>query len=268
MKFGKLLQSTVEEMPEMSEVFLRYRDLKKQLKRMPHTDSSSNLTGASLLPSEGNAQQLQERLSSSCPAELATPWEPTASEACSAQGSAHSDEQSFIDTLSEDLTNLNEFFMNKEEDIVIRLQTLEDRSNSVCTPEEQQQLKLAFVKLHGEMVLLLHWSLLNFAAVVKILKKHDKQTGVLLRGPVLSSVLKQPFYSTESITQLVKIAEAKVEQLGGEGLSDPHALRRSQANRSQEAGLVRRTQAALEMTDLKYKKTDLRKFLVCAAFSN
>lgn len=40
--------------------------------------------------------------------------------------------------------------MNKEEDIVIRLQTLEDRSNSVCTPEEQQQLKLAFVKLHGE----------------------------------------------------------------------------------------------------------------------
>ena len=39
----------VEEMPEMSEVFLRYRDLKKQLKRMPHTDSSSNLTGGEIL---------------------------------------------------------------------------------------------------------------------------------------------------------------------------------------------------------------------------
>lgn len=26
----------------------------------------------------------------------------------------------------------------------------------------------------GEMVLLLHWSLLNYAAVVKILKKHGK----------------------------------------------------------------------------------------------
>lgn len=66
MKFGKLLQSTghpyltgrisskllrrglltgspsaVEEMPEMSEVFLRYRELKKQLKRMPHVESGN-----------------------------------------------------------------------------------------------------------------------------------------------------------------------------------------------------------------------------------
>lgn len=35
--------SAVDEMPEMSEVFLRYRELKKQLKRMPHVGSSSTL---------------------------------------------------------------------------------------------------------------------------------------------------------------------------------------------------------------------------------
>lgn len=103
----------------------------------------------------------------------------------------------------QDLNKLNEFFMNREEDIVIRLQDLEDRSSSISTPEEQQHLKSAFVKLHGEyvssgiawllaaflganaavactgeMVLLLHWSLLNFAAVVKILKKHGGLIGV------------------------------------------------------------------------------------------
>jgi SPX domain protein involved in polyphosphate accumulation len=41
------------------------------------------------------------------------------------------------------------------------------------------------------MVLLLHWSLLNYAAVVKILKKHDKRTGCLLRAPYLANVLRQ-----------------------------------------------------------------------------
>ena len=46
------------------------------------------------------------------------------------------------------------------------------------------------------MVLLLHWSLLNYAAVVKILKKHDKRTGLLLRAPYLANVLQQPFSST------------------------------------------------------------------------
>lgn len=50
----------------------------------------------------------------------------------------------------QDLNNLNDFYLNKEEDIVIRLQNLDDRSNSISTPEEQQQLKSAFVKLHGE----------------------------------------------------------------------------------------------------------------------
>ncbi|KAK9844739.1 hypothetical protein WJX74_006199 [Apatococcus lobatus] len=237
MKFGKLLQSTVDEMPEMSEVFLRYRELKKQLKRMPHAESGSR-TG-----DEDLQHHFQERLSSSCPAELATPW---GSDRHAAKGLDPRDEQSFIDTLSEDLHKLNDFFMNKEEDIVIRLQDLEDRSNSISTPEEQQHLKSAFVKLHGEMVLLLHWSLLNFAAVVKILKKHDKQTGIVLRGPVLSSVLQQPFYSTDSITKLVKIAEAKVKQLSGEGEPDAGA-QLLQSDRSQEFGLIRRTQAALEM---------------------
>lgn len=44
-------------------------------------------------------------------------------------------------------------------------------------------------------MLLLHWSLLNLAAVAKILKKHDKLSAlhgaVLLKAPVLANVLQQ-----------------------------------------------------------------------------
>lgn len=67
----------------------------------------------------------------------------------------------------------------------------------------------------GEIVLLLHWGLLNYAAVTKILKKHDKQTGVPLRAPYLEAVLKQPFYSTDLLGQLAKRVASIVEQLVG-----------------------------------------------------
>lgn len=62
-------------------------------------------------------------------------------------------------------------------------------------------------------MLLLHWGLLNYAAVTKILKKHDKQTGVALRTPYLEAVLKQPFYSTDLLGRLAKRVANIVEQL-------------------------------------------------------
>ncbi|KAI7841035.1 hypothetical protein COHA_005263 [Chlorella ohadii] len=80
-------------------------------------------------------------------------------------------------------------------------------------PVELEQLRSEMVDFHGELVLLLHWSLVNYAAVAKILKKHDKLTGSRLRAPVLASVLHQPFLSTESISQLVKAAERHVQEL-------------------------------------------------------
>lgn len=78
----------------------------------------------------------------------------------------------------QDLCGFNRFFMDKEEDAVIKLQALADRiQGAQGGSEELQELKAALVDFHGEMVLLLHWSLLNYAAVVKILKKHGEQRG-------------------------------------------------------------------------------------------
>lgn len=68
----------------------------------------------------------------------------------------------------------------------------------VCNVTWLDTILLA-LPLAGEMVLLLHWSLLNYAAVVKILKKHDKRTGLLLRAPYLANVLQQVTPSCEDI---------------------------------------------------------------------
>ena len=54
-----------------------------------------------------------------------------------------------------------------------------------------------FVDFHGEMLLLVHWSILAYTGLVKILKKHHKRTGLLVRAPHLDNLLSQPFCSVE-----------------------------------------------------------------------
>lgn len=49
--------------------------------------------------------------------------------------------------------------------------------------------------------------------LVKILKKHDKRTGGLLRLPFTQVVLHQPFFTTEPLTRLVRECEANLELL-------------------------------------------------------
>lgn len=50
---------------------------------------------------------------------------------------------------------------------------------------------------------------------VKILKKHDKRTGLLLRAPYLANVLQQPFYSTSIMSRMVRRAEEQINALVG-----------------------------------------------------
>ena len=99
-------------------------------------------------------------------------------------------EDEFIRMLNEDLDHFNQSFIEKEEEFIIRYQILEDETPRSLT---------ALIDLHGEMVLLLHWCMLNSAAVVKILKKHDKHTGLLLRTPFLQRIKHQPFCCTANI---------------------------------------------------------------------
>ncbi|GLI68571.1 hypothetical protein VaNZ11_013037 [Volvox africanus] len=334
MKFGKVLKVSSENMPmEMHDLFLRYKELKKQIKMIPVCkDAGAGEKQSSVSPDESGTGS-----GSTGAAITATVLSP--------------EEQAFITTLNEDLARFNRYFIEKEEEAVIRIQALcddlaraaaaaglhlpafltnvatslsdqdggivgqlnlgsdlvsiaapgtaqlqqqedeeqeleeeeaavamgspdasgrpdvelgeaaaaavmvamapsagefeqqlqehqehdkrEDKqqhpqrghqhhhhahrsnhhtgpgSSSLSAPlvAELQEVKSRLVQFHGEMVLLLHWSLLNYAAVVKILKKHDKRTGVLLRAPYLANVLQQPFSSTTILSRLAKRAE-------------------------------------------------------------
>lgn len=44
---------------------------------------------------------------------------------------------------------------------------------------------------------MVHWSILAYTGLVKILKKHHKRTGLLVRAPHLDNLLSQPFCSVE-----------------------------------------------------------------------
>lgn len=127
--------------------------------------------------------------------------------------------------LNEELEKFNDFFVDKEEDFVIRFQELKERIERVKEKsggvfssesefsEEIMDIRKEFVTIHGEMVLLKNYSSLNFAGLVKILKKYDKRTGGLLRLPFTQLALRQPFFTTESLTRLVHECEENLELL-------------------------------------------------------
>jgi len=136
-------------------------------------------------------------------------------------------EKEFVVTLQEDVKRINTYFMEQEEDVIIRLQTLRDRRvalKSNTTPAaadaEAKNLHTAFINLHGELILLFHYSMVNYAGVMKILKKHDKIMGAQQdrKREYLHTLLKQPFTSTESISRLVKEAEEEIRSLAPSSL--------------------------------------------------
>ena len=108
--------------------------------------------------------------------------------------------------------------MEKEEELVMMDKALADRADKALRepatpPPALTALCHALAKFHGELVLLEHWCSLNYAALVKILKKHDKRSSLSLRLPILVNVLRQPFYSTEILSQLVRGTESRFHRL-------------------------------------------------------
>jgi SPX domain protein involved in polyphosphate accumulation len=68
---------------------------------------------------------------------------------------------------------------------------------TVSSKQEKVHLHKALLDFHGEALLLMHWSILAYTGLVKIMKKYHKHTGCLLRAPAAQHLLAQPFCSTE-----------------------------------------------------------------------
>ncbi|OEL15276.1 SPX domain-containing protein 4 [Dichanthelium oligosanthes] len=199
MKFGKDFRNHLEEtLPSWKDKYLPYKALKKLIK---------NLQPAG-------------------PAALPLPPPPAAEGPGDGPGQGNvALGDWFASVLDMELHKLNDFYMEKEEWYVIRLQVLKERiervkakKNDAFTSrseftEEMLEIRKDFVIIHGEMILLQTYSSLNFAGLVKILKKYDKRTGGLLSLPFTQRVRHQPFFTTEPLTRLVQECEANLELL-------------------------------------------------------
>ncbi|KAL5149979.1 SPX domain-containing protein 4 [Glycine soja] len=226
MKFGKEFKTHLEDtIPEWRDKFLCYKPLKKLLKQ----NLPSITTAITDIPINLPLHLLQQPSSP----QLLQAW--------------------FVRILNEELEKFNDFYVDKEEEFVIRFQGVVDENDMVlqlrlmrdtlvalttfkelkerieCLKEKSSQgevytsdcefseemmdIRKDLVTIHGEMVLLKNYSSLNFAGLVKILKKYDKRTGGLLRLPFTQLVLRQPFFTTEPLTRLVHECEENLELL-------------------------------------------------------
>ncbi|XP_068643396.1 SPX domain-containing protein 1-like [Aristolochia californica] len=189
MKFGKRLSNQIEEtLPEWRDKFLSYKDLKKLLKQ--------------IVPKGGDRRK-RPRLADS-------------SENETGDAAITKEEMDFIRLLEAELEKFNAFFVEKEEEYIIRQKELQDRvAKTKDFNEDQMKMKIRkeIVDFHGEMVLLENYSALNYTGLVKILKKYDKRTGALIRLPFIRKVMQQPFFTTDLLNKLVKECETMLDTL-------------------------------------------------------
>ncbi|PHT60708.1 SPX domain-containing protein 3 [Capsicum baccatum] len=188
MKFGKRLKQQIQEtLPGWGDKFLSYKELKKLVKLISSSCASRMMMNGSLEYGKAEAE--------------------------------------FVYLLNNEIDKFNAFFMEQEEDFIIRHKELQQRIGRVIDTwgpngsqpsekdckEELGKIRKDIVDFHGEMVLLINYSNINYTGLAKILKKYDKRTGGLLRSPYIQKVLQQPFFTTDLISKLVKECESTID---------------------------------------------------------
>uniref|UniRef100_A0A0E0AMM1 SPX domain-containing protein n=1 Tax=Oryza glumipatula TaxID=40148 RepID=A0A0E0AMM1_9ORYZ len=208
MKFGKLLKRQIEQsLPEWRDKFVSYKELKRIV---------ASISGS--------------------PA----------------------DEAAFVAALAADIDKIDSFFLEQEEEFVIRhrariLRTpihplqfeLQEaiKKSAAAEAAEVAGIRREIVDFHGEMVLLLSYSSINYIGVGKILKKHDKRTGGALAAPVAEAVReRRHFFKTETVSRMVRECEAMMAEAAAvlPAEAAPEALAAAA-----EQGIFRNTVAAL-----------------------
>lgn len=202
MKFSKSLSNLIEQtLPDWRDKFLSYKDLKKQLKLIYPKSGDPSISSSSSSSSTVRRPNKRPRLTDD-------------GDAAAAEEEAVTKEViDFVRLLEDEIVKFNAFFVDQEEEYVIRLKVLQDRvAEARDSNEELMTVGREIVDFHGEMVLLLNYSALNYTGLVKILKKYDKRSGALIRLPFIQKVLQQPFFTTDVLNQLVKECETMLDQ--------------------------------------------------------
>ncbi|KAK8525048.1 hypothetical protein V6N13_016041 [Hibiscus sabdariffa] len=121
---------------------------------------------------------------------------------------AGAQDMGFKQSLNRELDKVNTFYLDKEEDYIIMFRELESRAENLNGNEEMLELQREILDFHSEMVMLLHYSVINFAGLMKIVKKHNKRAGGAVYSSYMRRVLQQPFFSTELLYNLIRGCEA------------------------------------------------------------
>ncbi|CAL9236995.1 unnamed protein product [Arabidopsis halleri] len=129
-------------------------------------------------------------------------------------------ESIFVGLLNTEIDKFNAFFVEQEEDFIIHHKELQSRiqrlvvkcgHNDEMFREEISEIRKDIVNFHGEMVLLVNYSNINYTGLAKILKKYDKRTGGGLRSRFIQKVLHQPFFKTDLVSRLVREWETTMD---------------------------------------------------------
>ncbi|KAJ6296359.1 hypothetical protein OIU78_024246 [Salix suchowensis] len=149
MKFGKSLSNQIEgTLPEWRDKFLSYKELKKRLKLIEPNNSSSTTKN------NGDSRPLKKPRFAAA--------EGGGGGDCK-EGIMTKEEIDFIKLLEDELEKFNSFFVEKEEEYIIRLKELQDSvAQANNSNEEMIKIRKEIVDIHGEMVLLENYSALNY----------------------------------------------------------------------------------------------------------
>ncbi|GFZ08360.1 SPX domain-containing protein 2 [Actinidia rufa] len=205
MKFSKNLSNLIEQtLPDWRDQFLSYKDLKKQLKMIYPKDGGPSTSG----PYRPNKRPRLDGDAAAEEMERKRRWWRRRTI------SAESLRKCLYCILKPECTPSIIFcclaVFNEQH---ILSQHAFDRVAEVQdSSEELMTVGREIVDFHGEMVLLLNYSALNYTGLVKILKKYDKRSGALIRLPFIQKVLQQPFFTTDILNNLVKECETMLDR--------------------------------------------------------
>ena len=260
MKFGKKLRETVRRShPRWRDKFIDYKRLKKLLKADARGGAASGERDGAVGAPPLEAGALQERLRAAAAAasgpgaptgESAAPADPTDSDTSGIVSTIESDTDSelsdapphellelanqspiprrtdgsgFFDLLHDELDKVNEFFIDRMEECVIRYEMIVGATDAILreggvrrrgATQELQNLRRLLKVLHVEMLSLQNFSTVNYLGFRKALKKYDKKRGTHLRRTYLAGVLHTPFFmQSETLRTLIRGAEAKIQEI-------------------------------------------------------
>ncbi|CAA0821272.1 DEAD-box ATP-dependent RNA helicase 56 [Striga hermonthica] len=196
MKFWKILRKLLDEMfPNWQDKFISYKDLKKELNSISPMEESARC----VVDDGGERPTKMRRL---------------LGDDQSGEGNVTKEMKDFVKLLEAEIKKFNGFFMDQEEEYIIKLKLLRDDIAEADNSKEQlMKVGRKLVDFHGEMILLENYSALNYTGLLKILKKYDKKSGDLIRLPFIQKVLHEPFFRTEVLNKLVKECEMMINRI-------------------------------------------------------